>query len=115
MKVGETATFRCVGSGIPTPTVKWYDELGILLTTGTTLTRENVQSTGRNPTFICIVSSDAGMAERLVKLTVYGKLRIKLGIIYIILNYLQIHATYSLRFSINDLHTTYILHGRSWS
>ena len=82
VKVGETATFRCMGSGIPTPTVKWYDELGILLTTGTTLTRENVQSTGRNPTFICIVSSDAGMVQRVVKLTVYGKLRIKLGIIY---------------------------------
>ena len=91
MKVGETATFRCVGSGIPTPTVKWYDELGILLTTGTTLTRENVQSTGRNPTFICIVSSDAGMVQRVVKLTVYGKLRIKLGIIY----YLQRQHTLS--------------------
>ena len=94
MKVGETATFRCVGSGIPTPTVEWYDEFSNLLTTGTTLTRENVQSTRRNPTFICIVSSDAGMARRAVKLTVYGKLRIKLGIIYS-LDYLQIQHTLS--------------------
>jgi hypothetical protein len=75
VKVGETATFRCVGSGIPTPTVGWYDERGNLLANGTTLTRENVQSTGRNPTFICIVSSDAGRAQKVVKLTVYGKLR----------------------------------------
>jgi hypothetical protein len=74
VKVGETATFRCVGSGIPTPTVGWYDERGNLLANGTTLTRENVQSTGRNPTFICIVSSDAGRAQKLVKLTVYGEL-----------------------------------------
>lgn len=57
------------------PTVGWYDERGNLLATGTTLTRENVQSTGRNPTFICIVSSDAGRAQKVVKLTVYGKLR----------------------------------------
>lgn len=74
VKVGETATFKCVGSGIPTPVVKWYNELGNLITTGTTLTRENVQSTGRNPTFVCIVSSDAGTAEKVVKLTVYGEL-----------------------------------------
>ena len=83
VKVGETATFRCVGSGIPTPTVEWYDERGNLLATGTTLMRENVQSTGRNPTFICIVSSDAGRAQTVVKLTVYGKLR-ELAIVYIL-------------------------------
>ena len=73
-----------MGSGIPTPRVEWYDERGNLLATGTTLTRENVQSTGRNPTFICIVSSDAGRAERAVKLTVYGKLR-ELALVYTIL------------------------------
>ena len=85
VKVGETATFRCVGSGIPIPRVEWYDERGNLLAIGTTLTRENVQSTGRNPTFICIVSSDAGRAERAVKLTVYGKLR-ELALVYHTLN-----------------------------
>lgn len=57
------------------PTVRWYDELGNLIANGTTLIRGNVQATGRNPTFICIVSSDAGMAQELVMLTVYGKLK----------------------------------------
>ena len=63
-----------MGSGIPTPTVRWYDEFGNFIINGTTLTRENVQLTGRNPTFICIVSSDAGSVQEVVKLTVYGKL-----------------------------------------
>ena len=72
VKVGETATFRCMGSGIPTPTISWYDEFGNFIVSNTTLMRENVQSTGRNPTFICVVESDAGQARRPVKLTVYG-------------------------------------------
>ena len=71
VKVGETATFVCVSSGIPQPMVKWYDELGNFLTEGTTLVREDVQQTGRNPQFICIVSSDAGSQQVPVTLTVY--------------------------------------------
>lgn len=71
VKVGETATFKCVGSGIPSPTVKWYDGLGNLIAEGTLLMRENVQSTNRNLQFICIVSSDAGRDEALATLTVY--------------------------------------------
>ena len=59
------------------PMVRWYDEFGNLIISGTTLTRENVQLTGRNPTFICIVSSDAGSVQEVVKLTVYGKLEYK--------------------------------------
>lgn len=71
VKEGETATFRCVGSGIPPPTAKWYDELGNLIAEGTLLVREKVQSTNRNPQFVCIVSSDAGRDQALATLTVY--------------------------------------------
>ena len=71
VKEGETATFRCVGSGIPPPTMKWYDGLGNFIANGTLLVRENVQSTNRNQQFICIVNSDAGRAQALATLTVY--------------------------------------------
>ena len=73
VNVGETATFRCVGSGIPTPTVKWYNEASSLITEGTTLTVENVQAARRNPIYICVVSSGTESVTKNAQLITYGE------------------------------------------
>ena len=76
MEEGGTARFRCVGTGIPEPIVKWYNEFGELLTEGTDLVMEDVQVTTRNPTFICVVASDSGTVQDTASLTVYSKYRV---------------------------------------
>lgn len=73
VKEGESATFTCIGAGIPQPSVKWYDEFGSLLVEGPTLVRENVEATRRNAQYICVVTSDAGSIQATASLIVYSK------------------------------------------
>ena len=71
VEVGETASLHCAAVGIPTPTVEWF--LGTTkISEGSTLTIESV-NVARGGTYVCLVSSEAGMATALAKLIVFGE------------------------------------------
>lgn len=69
MEVGQPASFQCAAVGIPTPKVEWFQETekiseGMIL---------NIESVSRGGTYVCLVTNEAGSANALAKLNVFGK------------------------------------------
>ena len=68
VEVGQRAAFHCAAVGIPTPTVEWF--------LGTTKISEGsdlrIEAAERGGTYVCFVSNEAGTANALAKLVVFG-------------------------------------------
>ena len=71
VEVGQTASFHCLAVGIPTPSVEWFFK-ATSLSKRSNLTVGNVDRT-RAGSYACFVSNEAGTADAVAKLNIFGK------------------------------------------